>query len=59
MSRVYKCDRCGTLFENYDHKFNYVLIKYLPNEEKCEEYDLCPQCQQELERWFNVQSKTN
>ena len=60
MSRAYKCDRCNILFQNYDRDFNYVLIKYFFDEDRCQEYDLCPQCQQELERWFNnVQSKTD
>lgn len=60
MSNAYKCDRCGRLFHFKGISFNYVLTKYLIARDDYYEYDLCPQCQAELERWFNnVQSKTN
>lgn len=60
MSNAYKCDRCGKLFHFKDFMLDCVLTKYILARDDYHEYDLCPQCQKELERWFtNVQSKTN
>lgn len=59
MSKAYKCDRCGTLYESYDRNLNpikdhsedYVLeIKkkgqYSNAHDKC--FDLCPKCYKEF-----------
>ena len=55
MARAYKCDRCGKLFESYDHNLNptkdhsedYILEikrkgRYSFDRDRC--YDLCPNC---------------
>ena len=56
MSSAYKCDRCGKLFPIRKLSFSCVLMKLDKTRLIYSEYDLCPQCQNELERWFhNVQ----
>ena len=55
MARAYKCDRCGILFESYDHNLNptkdhredYILEikrkgRYSNAHDKS--FDLCPEC---------------
>ena len=62
MSSAYKCDRCGKLFPVRKFSLNCRLtrIDIARIDYRYREYDLCPQCQAELEGWFNnVQSKTN
>ena len=60
MSNAYKCDRCGKLFSFREFSLDCILTKYNVARDNYYAYDLCPQCQTELERWFNnVQSKTN
>lgn len=59
MSSAYKCDRCGILFSNREYAVDCVLVKSLLPRDDYHEYDLCPRCQAELERWFHVQGKTN
>lgn len=59
MSQAFKCDRCGRLFHSREYAINCVLTRYDIARDTYNDYDLCPQCQLELERWFNVQSKTN
>ena len=60
MAQAYKCDRCKTLYAFNDYDTECILTKYSLGRNKYIQYDLCPTCQRELERWFNnVQSKTN
>ena len=59
MSNAYKCDRCGLLFAYRERSLDCVLVKSLIARDQYIEYDLCPHCQMELERWFNVQSEKN
>ena len=62
MSSAYKCDRCGELFPVRKLSLNCRLTRIDTTriDYRYREYDLCPQCQIELERWFNrVQSKTS
>ena len=58
MSQVYRCDRCKTVFEE-DKYPRYILHTQYDRFGTEWQKDLCPSCQQELERWFNVQSETN
>lgn len=60
MSSGYKCDRCKKSFPVRKLALNYVLTRIDMAHFDYHKYDLCPQCQIELERWFNnVQSETN
>ena len=60
MSSAYKCDRCGKLFPVREFSLNCILTRFDIVRNDYRQYDLCPRCQIELERWFNrVQSKTN
>ena len=64
MSSAYKCDRCKDLFPIRKFSLNCRLTRIdmacIDYRYRYREYDLCPQCQAELERWFNnVQSEEN
>ena len=60
MSSAYKCDRCEKLFPVRQLPLNCILTRFDLARFNYHKYDLCPQCQTELERWFNnVQSKEN
>ena len=54
MAKKYTCDRCGCIIENYTVANNNVLI-FNKNMEpkmfigKCEDLDLCEQCQNDLD----------
>ena len=58
MSKAYKCDRCGAL---YEHDFQLYLHSYFvskdchPQEDL--ELDLCPACQKDLERWVTYPTR--
>ena len=57
---AYKCDRCGNVFPVRKLSLSCILTRFDIARDNYRKYDLCPQCQTELERWFNnVQSKTN
>lgn len=59
MAKAYKCDRCGNFFEK--DKFvspimvckEYHILSYLEQER----YDLCPECQKELEAFVHYERK--
>lgn len=53
MSKAYKCDRCGTLYEydfqRYLHSY-YISKDCHPQDDK--KLDLCPDCQGALVEWM-------
>lgn len=51
MSDAKKCDRCGSFYESY--KAKYLLVTNNFNDFK----DLCPVCNNELERWLKLRPK--
>jgi len=59
MSQVFKCDRCGTIFNKnsypkyiFFHQFSIDGVKW--------SMDICDNCQKEFREWFeNVQSEEN
>lgn len=57
---AYKCDRCGRLFPTIQDG-GLILAAAEPTEdpnvERIQSKDLCPVCQEQLERWFNRTSK--
>lgn len=53
MSQAYKCDRCEALYErNYElYRFkHYICLDNHPLTDTV--VDLCPRCQEELEKWL-------
>lgn len=48
MARVYKCDRCGEVYDRQppDSKPRVSAGR------KCGEKDLCPQCTDQLAKWL-------
>ena len=48
MSKAYKCDRCGTLFEKYSRPF-WIESDLRPNVK----LDICDSCKFEFEHWFD------
>ena len=52
MSKAYKCDRCGKLFESYKFQktSEFFNITRNPNVSGCC-LDLCPKCNAELQSW--------
>ena len=57
MSRAYKCDRCGELYERYDLGIEDLVITPLKNTHNSVYYDLCKSCRKELTDWFNENKK--
>lgn len=57
MSRAYKCDRCGTLYEFNleDRRDGTLFMGKRPYTNTF--FDLCPQCQKEIERWFTYPTR--
>ena len=64
MARAMKCDRCSKLYEHYDgakqfkdtEEANGVHIVDKDSNEKFwvrKNYDLCPDCMEELEKFLN------
>ena len=52
--KAYKCDRCGSLYENYSHKRIWITdIFHATAGIK----DLCSECQKKLEKWFFQESE--
>lgn len=52
MSKAYKCDRCGELFESY--KFQKTSEFFNITRNPCMSgncLDLCPKCNAELQEW--------
>ena len=49
---MYYCDRCGKLFNNKDFKDDDIMgiVSYVDGTETTK--DLCPECEDDLERWF-------
>jgi uncharacterized C2H2 Zn-finger protein len=59
MSRAYKCDRCGSLYE-HDYKVhgnNSLFMGRRPYSNDL--LDLCPMCQKSFESWFTYPTKVN
>ena len=56
MANAYKCDVCGKLFTR-DCVPDITIHRYYHGY-GAERYDLCPDCQKELETWLN-QGKEN
>ena len=60
MSKIYKCDRCKTIFT--DKEYPLIILKYqlyIKRDLWEPEWsrDLCPKCNKELKEWIeNVQS---
>lgn len=51
--KAYKCDRCGQLFENKASYEKYVIKNHIYNGF----FDLCEECQNELEEWMDKFNK--
>lgn len=52
MSRAYKCDRCGKLFEKYKCQGTSEFFNVTRNLNITGEcLDLCPKCNAELQSW--------
>ena len=50
MANAYKCDVCGTLYiRNYVPDITVQHYHHGYGEDR---YDLCPKCQEKLERWL-------
>ena len=47
MSKAYKCDRCGKLFERYTIKPKDMHLYC-----DCKCLDLCKECRDDLKSWF-------
>ena len=59
MSQVFKCDRCGTIFDKNDYPKFIFFRQYTIDRIKWD-MDICDRCQKELKEWFdNVQSEEN
>ena len=56
MAVASKCDRCGLLYEQLKAVPNLRLIHYY-HPFGDERYDLCPECQKELEEWIKAKQK--
>lgn len=48
MSRALKCDRCHNYYDPFDCEM-MILKGYVKNKP----VDLCPSCQEKLEKWVN------
>ena len=51
MSRAYKCDRCGELYESYSIEPRRSVIVHID----CELVDLCPECYKQLRGWLKCE----
>ncbi len=59
MSQVFKCDRCGTIFNKNNYPKYIFFLQFDINGTEWD-VDICDNCQKEFKEWFNnVQSKTN
>ena len=56
MAIARKCDRCGNLYEEYDHiELNDIEITHITTPGKIsggKSYDLCPECCFDFARWM-------
>lgn len=51
--RANQCDRCGDLYKKTNYS-KYRLVTYSDCKSRCQRsVDLCPQCLDELDKWFN------
>lgn len=50
MSKAYKCDRCGKLFEHYRYQVTNFYVTRNANF-AIDRLDLCPKCNAELQSW--------
>jgi hypothetical protein len=58
MALAKKCDRCGKFYESYgNNSFNAIMQtckdQYGYRAKKNKEWDLCPECKENLEAWLN------
>ena len=53
MSKAYKCDRCGKLYESYKVTVNDSTIIYIDGYAQ----DLCKECISKLRVWFFEEGK--
>lgn len=64
MSRAYKCDRCGALYESYEGENKYDVLKPTKVMFRCttkdrnyydtQFYDLCQKCMKEILESMNL-----
>lgn len=58
--KVFKCDRCGNIFEDKNKLSNYNVSSIITakgcNLAQRVELDLCPQCEEELTIFMNNKS---
>lgn len=69
MSIARKCDRCGKYFDPFDeshsHTRNRLEIWFtdwtiaLGPHSSHKDYDICPGCMVELEKWLGIEEKPN
>lgn len=52
IANMYYCDRCGKLYDKKDFKDDDIMgiVSYADGTETMK--DLCPECEDDLERWF-------
>ena len=53
MARAYKCDRCGSFYEN-NKDVKITTRRYDWVSAQRERDDLCPKCTQDLMEWFEA-----
>ena len=54
MSRIYRCDRCGTIIEHLPINGHYRIGYQWQGNSDITFEDLCEKCCKELEQWFNI-----
>ena len=55
---VYKCDRCGKIFDTCSHEINYSVKLHLSDDDiDEEECDLCDNCYDALVHWYASKSE--
>ena len=55
---AYKCDRCGTLYENGSNADFTIKERHsVPGTVESQDYDLCPDCQLRLKTWMREGKK--
>jgi hypothetical protein len=50
MSKAFKCDRCGELYEGYEGYVKFTFAK--PDPKSGKKQDLCYDCKQSLHSWW-------
>lgn len=49
---IYKCDRCGKIFEKYPEAPRLEIYE-IRDTLASDREDLCPECTEDLTKWFN------